>query len=286
MQFLRARSLQNAIDEKRWIEVQRSELQWRLNMGQYVDRMIALHGFFEFATTNLVHRFIKPGMRIMDVGANMGYYTMLFAQQIGQEGLIWAFEPVTEYRDQIKWHLEHNGFTNRVCLLDFGLSNQTDELHMQIYSQGASFYRGYFPPPIRTETVYLHKLDDIVDEQLKLDRLDFVKVDVDGHECYVLEGARQTLKKFKPVMVIEFANLYLYEAGFDVIQLKSAIEDLGYILFSEKTERPFEDMRSFLLECGDYSGGANVWAIPESLHHDAPSLKLSELADQFHRGVE
>jgi hypothetical protein len=92
-----------------WMECERQGLKWRLQMEHSIDREIAL-GIFEPATTRLVNKIVKPGMTLIDVGANLGYYTIVFASLVGKSGKVFAFEPVKQYYEKLLWHVEANGF--------------------------------------------------------------------------------------------------------------------------------------------------------------------------------
>ena len=90
-----------------------------------------------------------------------------------------------------------------------------------------------------------------------------MKVDIDGHEPFLLEGGAEFLKRHQPVMVIEFNQANLKAAGRDVHGQRAQLEQLGYRLFSEKTHRPYRSDDEFAAECASPEGGsANVWAIP------------------------
>jgi len=94
--------------------------------------------------------------------------------------------------------------------------------------------------------------------------IDFIKVDIDGHEPFMLDGSKSFFLKNRPVMVMEFSQLSLDVAGSDVREVKKRLDELGYVLFSEKTLAPM-NRRQFLIECGNFNRSANAWAIPEEM---------------------
>jgi FkbM family methyltransferase len=259
-----------------WYETSINDVAWRLNMNHYIDRSIARFGVFEPETTERIKALVTSDMQIIDVGANIGYFTVIFAEQVGDQGRVWSFEPVIGYREQLQWHINQNSLSDRVKVQPYGLSNQQYEHDILLFEASASFYRGFFKDDADHETVRLERLDDVAD-QLGLERLDFVKVDIDGHECAFLEGARQTLKKHMPMMVIEVAHLFLEEAGCSASGLKHMLEEIGYTLFSEKTGYPFKDLTDFLLDCSFYNHSINVWCIPTELVTDKDISSLNDL---------
>ncbi len=249
-----------------WFETQQHGLKWRLCMEHYVDYVIAQQGVFEPTTTELVRKYVKPGMNILDVGANIGYFTLIFAQQATSTGKVWAFEPVKRYREQIQWHLEANQFRGQVHLLDYGLSEKKEEKNISIDNFGATLHWTSANPAPESEHIQLRVLDEVY-AGLGLTRIDFVKVDVDGHEPFFLRGASRFFQQFRPVTVIEFSQANLDIAGEDVRTLKALIEDMDFVLYSEVTRKPFVSRREFLEECGNFTHSANVWAIPSELSY-------------------
>jgi FkbM family methyltransferase len=231
-------------------------------MERYIDREIASKGVLEPTTTNLLRQLLKPGMHLMDIGANLGYFTLLSAQQIGPAGKVWAFEPVNCYREQLQWHIATNHFEDRVKILPYGLADTRAKMSMAVDNISATLHWTLaLTSPTVFEEIDLYSLDDVV-LKLEIERLDFIKLDIDGHEPFFFRGASRFFKKCKPIMVLEFAQIVLDPAGEDVRTLKATVEDLGYILYSETTEKPFKNRREFLLECGNFTHSANAWAIP------------------------
>jgi FkbM family methyltransferase len=243
------------------VEVRRQGMRWRLCPDHYLDREILRKGCFEKKTTRLVRRIVKPGMRVLDVGANFGYFTTLLAHDVGREGHVWAVEPTSYFRSRIAWHLQANGLTDRVTMVPYGLSDRTSEVEISIGNSSATLHPVSKSDISGSETIVLKRLDD-VSSQLGMDHLDFVKVDIDGHEGMFLDGASDLLRRSLPIVVIEFSESNLQVAGSSIHQLRSQLEELGYSLFSEKTRKPFRSDEEFVAECGSLRFSANVWAIP------------------------
>jgi FkbM family methyltransferase len=246
-----------------WFETEIDDIKWRLYLRNQIDKEVALH-VFEPVTTGLIKKVIKPGMRVLDVGANIGYYTTIIGKIIGADGELWAFEPVSRYRERNLWNVKANHLENRVHILDFALSDQktTAVITMNHISASMHWVSPTPSPDVQTESIKLDTLDN-VDKLFTLPKIDFIKIDTDGHEPFVFRGAKEFFKKQKPLMMVEFTQLSLDTAESDVRELKEIIESLGYCLFSEKTLEPFRSRLDFLLECGNFTHSANVWAVPE-----------------------
>ncbi|MHC4403011.1 MAG: FkbM family methyltransferase [Planctomycetota bacterium] len=247
----------------KWAEVTRQGLKWRLRLDNWMGREIVEHGVFEQITTRLLTDLVKPGDHVLDVGANIGYFTVLLARSAGPTGRVWAFEPVAGYRRSLEWHLERNELASQVVVVPWGLSDSTGRCAIAVGDSSATFHWTSAEPPSGEETVELKPLDEVRTE-LGIERIDLVKLDVDGHEPRFFRGAIDTLRRFRPPVVMEFAQNCLHVAGSDVRQLSRQLEEIGYILYSETTRRPYESTMAFLMECGNFTHSANVLAVHPS----------------------
>jgi FkbM family methyltransferase len=258
-----ARIATNAVKQRQYRGMQKIEclgLKWRLDMDSAISRSIARTGVWEPETTRLILDCIKPGMRVLAVGANLGYFTLLMAQKVSPTGHVWAFEPTKKFRDQLAWHVQVNGFANLVTIVPFGLSDRADKVEIELMEQSASLH---FPPDlprIGVETINLKPLD-LVAAELGIERVDFIQMDIDGHEAAFLRGARGLLSAQLPPIVMEFAQSCLYFAGSDVREVRALLNELGYEIWSEKTRRLYETEYEFLLECGNFNQYKNAIAV-------------------------
>src|SRR5258708_1459179 len=87
-------------------------ISWELDPSQYIDSEIIKNGFFEGSATNFVIQFVKEGMTIVDVGANFGYFSLLFSKLVGPTGRVIAFEPVARFRERLLGHVQLNQASN------------------------------------------------------------------------------------------------------------------------------------------------------------------------------
>lgn len=134
---------------------------------------------------------VRPDWWIFDVGANVGYYTILFAQ-LASSGRVFAFEP-TKTVDMLRANLAHNKIGNAV-VHEVALGAKTGQLNERIFRIWGS--EG------EVKDYPFYRFDDFVREQ-GIERVDCLKIDVDSFDFEVLRGAEQTLLKHDPVIVIE-----------------------------------------------------------------------------------
>jgi FkbM family methyltransferase len=131
-----------------------------LNDTGYIDRQIITTGTFEPITTRAINRFIKQGDVVIDVGANIGYYTVLFSKLVGDDGKVIAFEPTTHFGEVLRRNIETNNLSN-VEVIDFGLSNTSQSLMIDIGPSSATLHSpAGFDAVISHEKISLTTFDD------------------------------------------------------------------------------------------------------------------------------
>jgi len=157
----------------------------------------------------------KLGDIVFDIGAYVGDTALWFSKAVGPQGKGFAFEPEPRNFEKLKANLERNKAIN-VIPLQLALSENDGE--MQVTSSAGS--------SVVTQTgmgtsVKVITIDEFV-EANKLPRVDFIKMDVEGHELKVLKGAHETIKTFKPCLALS-----AYHRGDDLIELPKFLLELN-----------------------------------------------------------
>jgi FkbM family methyltransferase len=164
-------------------------------VGQSLDR----YGEWCESELLLLGQGIKPGQLVIDVGANIGTHTIFFAKAVSEQGLILAFEPQRLAYQNLCANIALNALMN-VIACQQGVGKRAETIHLPRFDPrigmnfGAISMRGH----VGGEPVQVIRLDD-----LGLGRCHLIKVDVEGMECDVLEGARQTIAKYRPILFVE-----------------------------------------------------------------------------------
>jgi FkbM family methyltransferase len=247
--------------EGNWFLCKNGDFFWKLDRTSGVDNSIIRTGFFEPQSIELVSHYVKPGMVAMDVGANFGYYAIQMSKLVGSNGTVHAFEPSSRFRERLIEHIRLNHCEN-IIVNNFGLSDGEKVLQLQESDDTATLRWWYKSTlPIRQEEIQLKTLDSYVKKH-KIDRVDFIKVDIDGHEPKFIAGATKMLKRFQPAILIEFMQLALKLNDSDVEILAGTLKSLGYELRSEKTGKPFTNRINFLNETMNCAFSTNVLCLP------------------------
>jgi len=221
-----------------------------------------LYGTYEFWKTRLVERIVHEGMTILDVGANVGYYTLLTARLVGPTGRVLAFEPHPEVLHWLSRSVNANGYDNAE-LFSCALSDAsgTVEFYPGRHSGWGStlFHPESANQRLKPFAVEARTLDDVLNG-LGVDRVDLIKVDVEGTEAKVLAGARRTLRDLSPMMLVDVdlrdrkavARIHglLADAGYDCYAIDRGLTPLNEVppnlkdIFAARSRSPHTPERT------------------------------------------
>ncbi len=183
-------------------------------------------------------RILSPGDACLDIGANVGQYSVNLSQIVGPSGKIWAFEPVPYTRAILRLVLGYCGIAN-VRVMSEALSDTSVSTTMVtpvdtwgVPQVGLSYIcEACVSKKEVTHTIAMLPLDEVL-----MGNADFfvsggfVKIDVEGHELYVLRGARSFLTRCRPVLLIEIDPDMSRRAGVDVQDTLQFLTDIGYTM--------------------------------------------------------
>ncbi|MFZ0545858.1 MAG: FkbM family methyltransferase [Candidatus Promineifilaceae bacterium] len=172
----------------------------------FIGAVIANTQNYEPYVTNEVQRLLQPGMVFIDVGANIGYFTLLAAALVGPTGKVYAFEPNPDNCRMIEMSIEANGFEN-IQLFPYAVAEARQSFNLDVGGANSNGRIIDFSPeavpgqgtPMLIEAVTL-------DETLAdLERVDLIKLDIEGAEPRAWQGMQQIIGRFRPILVFEFS---------------------------------------------------------------------------------
>jgi FkbM family methyltransferase len=200
----------------------------RLDLGDYIQRSIYL-GTFEPYESAQVRKYLKPGMTFVDVGANVGYYTLLAASLVGRGGRVLAFEPSPYAFDRLIKTIERNGLA-QVEAFQSGLGDAAGELQLFMPREPGNHTPSMVPNGEgRPLNVAVYRLDDWLAEH-EVTRVDLMKIDVEGFEPNVVRGAAEFIERGKVRAILcEFNKYWLEENGCSSPELYELLTGLGFI---------------------------------------------------------
>jgi FkbM family methyltransferase len=244
---------------------------WWLAERSALDHELTYNGF-ETAEAAFVARFLRPGMTVLDIGAHHGLYTLLASKRVGRSGRVIAFEPSPRERSRLMRHLRVNRCGN-VEVQPFALGDRAGEANLFLVEGEHDWCNSLRVPNIGERTsairVELRRLDDVL-QMLGQPRVDFIKLDVEGAELSLLQGAGRVLKsESRPVILAEVQDVRTAPWGYLARDIVRFLADANYAWFALADDGSLESISSDL-PCYD----GNLVALPHERFEELERLGI------------
>ncbi|MBI1937115.1 MAG: FkbM family methyltransferase [Ignavibacteriales bacterium] len=203
-------------------------------VGPSLGASVYLNKIEKKQTNEFIYQ-VKPEDIVFDIGANVGYYTMLASRIVGEKGKVFSFEPVVRNLVYLYNHIKLNKLKN-VVILPFACSEESE---LELFLFGPNFAQGHIENNFKilefdsesqtfVNTITIDKFTSISGVMPNI-----IKIDVEGSELFVLKGAKETMTKHKPKIFLS-----IHSNDLEII-CKEYLKDFSYqfILLDEK-ERP------------------------------------------------
>ncbi|MBU0628100.1 MAG: FkbM family methyltransferase [Nanoarchaeota archaeon] len=214
-----------------------------------VSQTLIKRGIREGLHTFLIKKELKPGDCVLDIGANIGYYALIEASIVGAEGKVYAIEPETSNFSLLLRNIKVNNFSGIIDAFNIAASDKNgfSKFYITKASNSHTMLPGSVHKIVRHATVRTTKIDSFLEGKRKVD---LIRMDIEGYECEVIDGAMKTLESadYPLKLIIEIHPPYynkknnfgsrlenLFKAGFRIKYLVSLdepkarkIRDLGY----------------------------------------------------------
>jgi len=225
--FLRRLSRSGTKASAEYVDFEVSGARFTARSTDYIYTSAAATGYEPWVCTPLLEA-LSPGMTFMDVGANVGVFTVLGARRVGPEGRVFAIEPMQENCRLIHRNVTANHLRN-VQIIPSGASERVGSAVARFdpYGSNAEITRSSDANDPNLTIIATIPLDALSDQ---LDRLDVIKFDIEGHEYRALLGARELLQRFRPIVFTEYSPVFQRNgSGVDGPVYLDALLDLDYI---------------------------------------------------------
>ena len=190
---------------------------WRGRFEALLPEAVSTHiwryGFFEEDVCLFLLRTLDPGMVFIDVGAHYGFFSLLGSELVCTQGRVVALEPMPRTFAQLTNNVARNGRHHNVLALNFAAYSANEMVAFRDYGLIDAGLNSAFG--VRGETrrsrqtlVHARRCDDLV-EELRLPRVDVIKIDAESSEMHVLRGAEATIRQFSPRIILEVGDFDL-----------------------------------------------------------------------------
>lgn len=216
------------------VESRCSGVRFRYSSQSHIGEAIYANAF-EREERSLLDRILSPGLTILDVGANLGFYTCLFARKVGPTGRVIAFEPTPSTFELLEQNVRLNGLHDIVECRSCGLSDKEGIARMNLFSEGKDVYNSFrvddacdkdsLPCVIDVTTTTLDQCLETLDAKKGC----FIKIDVEGFEHQVIMGGRNQLQRLDNLsLMIELYEPLARRCGSSTLQTVEVLESCGF----------------------------------------------------------
>jgi len=199
-----------------------------------LSKIIFLGGFEQDELTFL-QKFLRPGDCFVDIGANIGIFTIIAASRVGKTGKVISFEPSTRTYHRLEANIKLNCFDN-VIYHHLGVSDTETELNLTISNEGYDAWNSFSKlkkgKTQSSENVKCICWDHYARDNKLIGKVDLMKIDVEGWETYVLRGAKTAFSSDDaPVLLVEFTEENAIAADTTCAQLYDLLISYGYTMY-------------------------------------------------------
>lgn len=210
----------------------------KLYLYCYTDSKLAEKIFneeFEDNELEFFKRYLRTGDAFIDIGANIGLFTILSAKLVGENGSVFSFEPVNATYNRLIENIELNHLQN-VKSYQLALSNNDGSFEMMVSKEGYDAWNSMGKPiaggSFGKEKINTEKFDNIFSMH-NHSNISLIKIDVEGWEMNVLKGGRNFFsEKNSPTLMLEFCDKAAENSNSSCATLYEYLNELGYDLFS------------------------------------------------------
>jgi FkbM family methyltransferase len=204
--------------------------QLKINLYKKSVFSYSVYKGFEKDETNYLKSTLKEGDIFIDIGSNIGWFSLIASKIVGEKGKVICFEPTPETYARLVENVKLNNLRN-IDYRNVGLSDKKGELPFYVSENGYDAFNSFAPNqhiesgntiqiPVSTLDFEIENIDKAL---IKL-----VKIDVEGWEKFVLYGGKDFFVKYNPIVMLEFAEENTFNAGYPIYEIYDIMESWGY----------------------------------------------------------
>lgn len=239
-------------------------------------RAIYVSGRYDPNIISIVKTLLQPGDTFIDVGANSGYVSLMVCKKIGPEGRIVAIEPSSRDYKRLVENIQINNLEPVIKSLQVAVGDRLGVKTMLVASEERSNsntlgnrFAFHGIEKEKTEVVNVTTIDTIVQSE-NLSAVKVIKLDIEGSEARALEGAKETVQRFRPIIIIGVNSQAIETSKRSMADIENFFKDNDYVIydvtnspFALKKVEKFQDVKSVIAVC--VPNGTTVPGLPQPL---------------------
>jgi len=190
----------------------------------YIGGELIRNGTWEIHIKNLLKGICREGMNIIDIGANIGTHTVLMSKLVGDKGNVYAFEPSKNHNEILFYNLMMNDCYN-TKIYSYGCSDKNENMYVDKRFLDTKIQENFGAIELKKESS--NKDDEEIEirsiDSFNFDKIDIIKIDAEGMENVVIIGMKNTISKYKPIIIVEIHDPELQD-------MKNIFDSINYSL--------------------------------------------------------
>lgn len=213
---------------------------FEIDFRSSILKRILVYRDYESELVTLIKRYIDPKKDVLDVGANVGFHSVLFSKLINNNCKVLSFEPTPTALHYLNNNLKRNECLEKVIVYQ-GIATNKEGSYILNVIDGLEEYSSIgklsHPYTRNRESRSLSVKGNTIDNLVKEYKLSpgFIKIDTEGAESFVFKGATETISKYKPVIISELSEKLLREQGQTCSEIFNQLKDADYQIFDAQT---------------------------------------------------
>ena len=224
------------LDVKTYTKKLEEKFYMRLNPSEHIQQQLFWYGYYEKELGDLLKKIIKPNDIFLDIGANIGYFSLLAATKEPTASVI-SFEPVKSLFEKLKENILINNIQN-INAVKIAVGEKNEEKEIFISGQenlGMSSFRQPENYSGKSEKVNVLTIDEWF-KNSGFTNIDIIKLDIEGSELAALKGMEKTLQDLKPAVIVELNQETLSLFGLAPVDILNSMEQLKFKAFKIQKE--------------------------------------------------
>lgn len=210
-----------------------------LDLNDHICRQIYFLNYYDKRGIAFIKKTLKPNNTFIDIGANIGSYSLIASKGVGKNGKVICFEAIKKTFNKLTKNINDNGLIN-IEVYNNAIYNNNQILTLFVANNsnlGMSSIHQHDSQSGTKESCEAVTLDSFIKSN-SIEAIDLIKIDVEGAELYALEGMKECIQKFKPSIFIELSNNVLKNTEINKQQIIDLLINQGYKMFgiNEKGE--------------------------------------------------